>query len=183
MFKKGTIWWSVLVCIVILVVLLPLLYIGGRAVVMGIGSYYSWGFGLKTEVPTEIACNCNATEESSNSDVTATPLPEVEVIDETCIAEFVDAGASYSLAKAICSDDDDDGYAWRLEAGQHCDGWGTVVYDNDSDVEIMFDFDAPIIASYSYCYPDGSDIRNAPFFVGAELNPFGNPFDIVFVEN
>lgn len=158
-------------------IVLAVLLVLGLLVPLGVrffGWYWGWAFN-----PDKNTAECEVCTETPQ-DVESDSIP---LVDEVCIADFVDAGASYSFAKTICSDNDDDGYAWRLDAGQHCNGWGTIVYDNDSDVEIVFNFDAPIVASYSYCYPDGSDIRNAPFFVGAELNPFGNPFDIIFVEN
>lgn len=185
MFKKGTIWWSVLVCIVILVVLLPLLYIGGRALVRGIGSYYAWAFNPKAEeveVTQTIPDDCVDTDEKEIIVVTSTPIPEVQT-NEVCMSAFVDAGASYDVAKDICTTDVPHQNAYRLEAGEYCDSWGTIVYDADRDVEILKNFNAPTVASYSYCYPYSAGIQNAPFFTGAELNPFGEVFDIVFVEN
>jgi hypothetical protein len=132
----------------------------------------------KAEVVTEES----DLKETEEPDLKETEEPDSEETEDICYTDFIKAGASSTFAETICADNDDDEYASRLAAGQHCSGWGTIVFDNDSDVEILYDFDAPNIASYTYCYPDGSDIRNAPFFIGAELAPTGKPFDIIFVD-
>lgn len=100
----------------------------------------------------------------------------------TCDQAFEERGATKSFAKEICADTQPGGQAERMVAGQVCEGYGTVTYDNQTNVWIKKNFsENGKVAFYAYCYPNGADIRFAPFFVGSELSPVNQQvFTVVY---
>jgi hypothetical protein len=104
-----------------------------------------------------------------------------KVTDATCQKAFIDRGASAALSADICADEGS-GPATRMVANEVCSGWGTVTFDADDTVRIVKNFSLNgSKAFYAYCYPNGSDIRFAPFFLGAEVSPVtGKPFKVIY---
>lgn len=121
---------------------------------------------------------------------TEAPVAEAPVVaplssqNLACMDAFVERGATATFAAEICANPQPGGQAKRMVAGEVCEGFGTVTYDNQANVWIKENFSEDgKVAFYAYCYPNGADIKDAPFFAGSELSPVtGQPFNVIFPE-